>query len=98
MMNEYRINADVWSMTLTVLEVALNRYPFPGENEAPLTGPFELLTYLINMDSNFKLQDEIDKGIKYTNAFRDFIKQGLVLLPRHRRRRLSFDLSFGFEC
>lgn len=70
-----RINADVWSMTLTVLEVALNRYPFPAEREAPLSSPFELLTYLVSMESP-RLEDELDKGIRYTNAFRDFVKRG----------------------
>jgi mitogen-activated protein kinase kinase len=37
-------------MALTVLEVALNRFPFPGPGEATLNGPIELLTYLTTMD------------------------------------------------
>jgi len=68
-----RINSDVWSAALTVLEVALNRFPFPGPNEAPLNGPIELLTYLVRMPT-VVIPDEPEVGIKYTNAFRNFIQ------------------------
>jgi serine/threonine protein kinase len=71
-----RMNADVWSMALTVLEVALNRYPFPSRGEAPIVNPVELLMYLAKMDQPY-LEDE--PGIKYTNAFRDFIQIWCVL-------------------
>lgn len=60
-------------MALTVLEVALNRFPFPSEGEAPLQSPIELLTYLISMGVP-KVEDEPKVGIKYTNAFRNFIQ------------------------
>ena len=71
-----RITSDVWSIALTVLEVALNRFPFPSNGEAPLNGPIELLTYLIKMDSPVKvlLADEAGgEGVKYTNAFKNFV-------------------------
>lgn len=60
-------------MAVTVLEVALNRFPFPAEGEAPLNGPIELLTYLLKMDA-VAIPDEPAIGIKYTNAFRNFIQ------------------------
>jgi mitogen-activated protein kinase kinase len=60
-------------MALTVLEVALNRFPFPGPGEAPLQSPIELLTYLIKLDTP-RVDDEPENGIKYTNAFRNFIQ------------------------
>lgn len=60
-------------MALTVLEVALNRFPFPANGEAPLQSPIELLTYLISMGVP-KVEDEPQVGIKYTNAFRNFIQ------------------------
>ena len=58
---------------MTVLEVALNRFPFPGPKEAPLNGPIELLTYLVRMPT-VVIPDEPEVGIKYTNAFRNFIQ------------------------
>ncbi|GAA6028221.1 hypothetical protein JCM8097_006924 [Rhodosporidiobolus ruineniae] len=70
---QYSINSDVWSMAVTVLEIALNRFPFPGPGEAPLNGPIELLTYLVKM-GKVEIPDEPEVGIKYTNAFRNFIQ------------------------
>lgn len=67
-------------MAVTVLEVALNRFPFPGPGEAPLNGPIELLTYLMKMDK-IDLPDEPAIGIKYTNAFRNFIQVWCVASP-----------------
>ncbi|ORY64614.1 kinase-like domain-containing protein [Leucosporidium creatinivorum] len=80
---KYSINSDVWSMALTVLEVALNRFPFPSEGEAPLQSPIELLTYLISMGVP-KVEDEPKVGIKYTNAFRNFIQVCLDKDPATR--------------
>ncbi|GAA5996771.1 uncharacterized protein JCM10292_003193 [Rhodotorula paludigena] len=80
---QYSINSDVWSMAVTVLEVALNRFPFPGPGEAPLNGPIELLTYLMRLDK-VELDDEPEVGIKYTNAFRNFIQVCLDKDPATR--------------
>ncbi|GAA6063035.1 hypothetical protein JCM10212_001014 [Sporobolomyces blumeae] len=80
---QYSINSDVWSTALTVLEVALNRFPFPAPNEAPLSGPIELLTYLVKMD-RVEIPDEPEVGIKYTNAFRNFIQICLDKNPATR--------------
>ncbi|BGP32360.1 Protein kinase C signaling pathway involved MAPKK protein [Rhodotorula toruloides] len=80
---QYSINSDVWSMAVTVLEVALNRFPFPAEGEAPLNGPIELLTYLLKMDA-VAIPDDPAIGIKYTNAFRNFIQVCLDKDPATR--------------
>ncbi|GAA5948198.1 hypothetical protein JCM3765_001308 [Sporobolomyces pararoseus] len=80
---QYSINSDVWSTALTVLEVALNRFPFPAPHEAPLSGPIELLTYLVRMDT-VVIPDEPEVGIKYTNAFRNFIQICLDKNPATR--------------
>jgi hypothetical protein len=78
-------------MAVTVLEIALNHFPFPGEGEAPLNGPIELLTYLVRMDK-VEIPDEPALGIKYTNAFRNFIQVWFVfsLLPFHFLANLNF--------
>ncbi|GAA5975464.1 hypothetical protein JCM11641_004272 [Rhodosporidiobolus odoratus] len=91
---QYSINSDVWSMAVTVLEIALNRFPFPGPGEAPLNGPIELLTYLVRMDK-VELADEPEVGIKYTNAFRNFMQVCLEKDPATRPGPQSL-LSHGW--
>ncbi|SGY24186.1 BQ5605_C019g09019 [Microbotryum silenes-dioicae] len=80
---KYSITSDVWSMAVTVLEVAVNRYPFPGPGEAPIQSPVELLMYLARADVA-KLEDEPEHGIKYTNGFRNFIQCCLDKDPASR--------------
>ncbi|GAA5893448.1 hypothetical protein JCM8208_000804 [Rhodotorula glutinis] len=60
-----------------------NRFPFPAPGEAPLNGPIELLTYLLRMGA-VELRDEPENGIKYTNAFRNFIQVCLDKDPATR--------------
>lgn len=81
-------------MAVTVLEVALNRFPFPAPGEAPLNGPIELLTYLLRMGA-VELRDEPENGIKYTNAFRNFIQvwSVVVVAPFHARTFTDLALS-----
>lgn len=71
----YNITSDVWSLGLTILELASNRFPFPPENEPPL-GPIDLLSYVISMRTP-ELKDDSFAGIKWTRAFRDFIEHCL---------------------
>lgn len=68
----YTITSDVWSLGLTVLELASNRFPFPPEGEPPL-GPIDLLSYVISMNVP-ELKDDPEAGIKWTKAFRDFLE------------------------
>jgi hypothetical protein len=79
-------------MAVTVLEIALNRFPFPGPGEAPLNGPIELLTYLLRMDK-VDMPDEPEKGIKYTNAFRNFIQVWCAFLSFSSSKSLT-DFSY----
>ncbi|PWN45205.1 Pkinase-domain-containing protein [Ceraceosorus guamensis] len=71
----YSINSDVWSLGLTILEVASNRFPFPPEGEAPL-GPIDLLSYVLSMATP-ELQDDEVAGIKWSKALKDFIDRCL---------------------
>ncbi|KAK0547333.1 Protein kinase C signaling pathway involved MAPKK protein [Tilletia horrida] len=74
----YKINSDVWSLGLTLLEVASNRFPFPPEGEPPL-GPFDLITYVIAMEIPQLKDDESGTGggVKWTKSMRDFISRTL---------------------
>ena len=78
----YTITSDVWSLGLTILEVASNRFPFPAEGEAPL-GPIDLLSYVVNMKVP-ELQDDEKAGVKWSRALRDFIERCLEKEPTKR--------------
>ncbi|KAE8227720.1 hypothetical protein CF326_g7375 [Tilletia indica] len=78
----YKINSDVWSLGLSLLEVASNRFPFPPEGEPPL-GPFDLITYVIAMEIP-QLKDEPAKGVKWSKMMRDFIERTLEKDPAKR--------------
>ncbi|CAO1627645.1 unnamed protein product [Sympodiomycopsis kandeliae] len=80
----YTITSDVWSLGLTILEVASNRFPFPPEGEPPL-GPIDLLSYIITMKTP-EIQDDPEAGIKWSRALRDFIER---CLEKEGTRRLG---------
>lgn len=80
----YTITSDVWSLGLTILEVASNRFPFPPEGEPPL-GPIDLLSYIITMKTP-EIQDDPEAGIKWSRALRDFIER---CLEKQGERRLG---------
>ncbi|UZJ52245.1 hypothetical protein CBS101457_001565 [Exobasidium rhododendri] len=71
----YTITSDVWSLGLTILELASNRFPFPPEGE-PALGPIDLLSYIVTMKVP-ELQDDAISGIKWTKAFKDFLENCL---------------------
>lgn len=64
----YTVTSDVWSLGLTLMELAMNRFPFDAS--APLT-PIELLTQIVNSPPP-ELPDE--PGIKWSDSFRHFLK------------------------
>lgn len=80
----YTITSDVWSLGLTILELASNRFPFPPEGEPPL-GPIDLLSYIITMKTP-ELQDDAEAGIKWSRALRDFVER---CLEKDGERRLG---------
>ncbi|PWN21683.1 Pkinase-domain-containing protein [Microstroma glucosiphilum] len=71
----YTITSDVWSLGLTILEIASNRFPFPAEGEPPL-GPVDLLSYIVSMPTP-ELNDDPVAGIKWSRGLRDFIDRCL---------------------
>ncbi|KAL9937978.1 hypothetical protein V8E36_003523 [Tilletia maclaganii] len=81
-LTNYKINSDVWSLGLSLLEVASNRFPFPPEGEPPL-GPFDLITYVIAMDIP-QLKDDPEIGVKWSRPMRDFIERTLEKDPGKR--------------
>lgn len=71
---KYNINSDVWSLGVTLLEVAQHRFPFPedGTEMQPRAGLIDLLTYIVRQPTP-KLKDEPDKGIHWSENMKFFI-------------------------
>lgn len=78
----YTIASDVWSLGVSLLELALNRFPFPPDGE-PFLGPIELLTYITNSPLP-QLNDDEARGIRWSRAFRDLVDRCLVRDGRAR--------------
>lgn len=71
----YTITSDVWSLGVTLLEVAQHRFPFPadGTEMQPRAGLIDLLTYIVRQPIP-KLKDEPDNGIRWSENFKYFIE------------------------
>lgn len=93
----YTITSDVWSLGVTLLEVAQHRFPFPadGTKMQPKAGLIDLLTYIVRQPIP-KLKDEPESKIKWSENFKYFIECWYVhslllpLLPNPMRTRKSF--------
>lgn len=90
----YTITSDVWSVGVTLLEVAQHRFPFPadGTETQPRAGLIDLLTYIVRQPIP-KLKDEPDKGITWSENFKFFIECWYVLFESSRLVRLAWGFS-----
>ena len=73
--HSYTITSDVWSLGVTLLEVAQHRFPF-GQTEDggghARAGLIDLLTYIVRQPIP-ELKDEPELGIKWSDNFKYFI-------------------------
>lgn len=71
----YTITSDVWSLGVTLLEVAQHRFPFPadGTEMQPRAGLIDLLTYIVRQPIP-KLKDEPENRIRWSDNFKYFIE------------------------
>lgn len=71
----YTITSDVWSLGVTLLEVAQHRFPFPADGTVmqPRAGLIDLLTYIVRQPIP-KLKDEPQNGIFWSDNFKYFIE------------------------
>ncbi|TRM69443.1 kinase-like domain-containing protein [Schizophyllum amplum] len=74
--HEYTIRSDVWSTGITLLELVMNRFPFPADLPA-----IELMMYITASEPP-RLEDE--HGIVWSDDMKDFIKQSLVVDGKER--------------
>lgn len=81
----YTITSDVWSLGVTLLEVAQHRFPFPadGTEMQPRAGLIDLLTYIVRQPIP-KLKDEPENGIKWGESFKYFVECCLEKEPKRR--------------
>ncbi|KAK3048101.1 hypothetical protein LTS18_013008, partial [Coniosporium uncinatum] len=81
----YTINSDVWSLGVTLLEVAQHRFPFPadGTEMNPRAGLIDLLTYIVRQPIP-KLKDEPENKITWSENFKYFIECCLEKEPPRR--------------
>lgn len=84
----YNITSDVWSLGVTLLEVAQHRFPFPadGTEMQPRAGPLDLLTFIVNQPTP-QLKDEIggpDGDVRWSENFKYFIECCLEKEPLKR--------------
>ncbi|KAI5816741.1 kinase-like domain-containing protein [Pyronema omphalodes] len=84
----YTITSDVWSLGVTLLEVAQHRFPF-GQTEDggghARAGLIDLLTYIVRQPIP-ELKDEPELGIKWSDNFKYFIA---CCLEKDTARRAS---------
>jgi len=75
--DNYTIRSDVWSVGLTLLELARSKFPYP-----PDLGPVELLMVIVNGEIP-ELEDEPptegNPGAKWSENMKLFIKKCLVI-------------------
>lgn len=76
----YTITSDVWSLGVSLLEVAQHRFPFPadGTEMQPRAGLIDLLTYIVRQPIP-RLKDEPENGIRWSENFKYFIECWFVL-------------------
>lgn len=76
----YTVTCDVWSLGLTMLEVASCKFPFTVDS--PQLGPIELLQLILEYEP--KLKDVPEDGIFWSEAFKSFISYCLKKEPTER--------------
>jgi len=81
----YTITSDVWSLGVTLLEVAQHRFPFPadGTEMQPRAGLIDLLTYIVRQPIP-KLKDEPENNLRWSENFKFFIECCLEKDPTRR--------------
>lgn len=77
----YTVSCDVWSLGLTLLEVALGKFPYHTLDLNPL-GPIELLSLILEYEP--RLSDVAEEDIYWTDSFKSFIDYCLKKNPAER--------------
>ncbi|KAG0149916.1 hypothetical protein CROQUDRAFT_652877 [Cronartium quercuum f. sp. fusiforme G11] len=79
---KYSITSDVWSLGLTLLELALNRFPLSSDGASTMH-PFELLQTVVTFEMP-SMNTEVAQGIKWTKSLQHFLTTCLDKNPNQR--------------
>lgn len=75
----YSVTSDIWSLGLTLLEVAMGEFPYPIDKDNGMA-PIEVLTMIMTFQPTFKNEDDIE----WTKSFKSFITYCLEKNPKLR--------------
>ncbi|QLQ81457.1 hypothetical protein HG537_0F02180 [Torulaspora globosa] len=78
----YSVTCDVWSLGLTLLEVAQGCFPFGSGRMTANIAPIELLTLILTFTP--ELKDEPELNVSWSRAFKSFIEYCLKKDARER--------------
>lgn len=78
----YSVTCDVWSLGLTLLEVAQGCFPFGSGRMTANIAPIELLTLILTFTP--ELKDEPELNVSWSRAFKSFIQYCLKKDARER--------------
>lgn len=78
----YSVTCDVWSLGLTILEVAQGQFPFGSDKITANIAPIELLVLILTFAP--ELKDEPENNIIWSKSFKSFIEYCLKKDPRER--------------
>ncbi|XP_014674450.1 PREDICTED: dual specificity mitogen-activated protein kinase kinase 5-like [Priapulus caudatus] len=81
--HEYSIHSEVWSVGISLLEMALGRFPYESQHASPETSvlrPLELLHRILSEEPPSPPSD------LYSVLFRDFVSKCMKQNPRERPR------------
>ncbi|CDO93611.1 unnamed protein product [Kluyveromyces dobzhanskii CBS 2104] len=78
----YSVTSDVWSLGLTLLEVAQGHSPFDTDKLAANMPPIELLMLILTFTP--VLKDEPEAGIVWSKSFKSFLDYSLKKESRER--------------
>lgn len=65
----YSVSCDLWSLGLTLLEVAICKFPFTIDDS--IQGPIDLLSLILEYEPH--LEDSPQDGIYWSDSFKNFL-------------------------
>jgi hypothetical protein len=68
----YSIRSDLWSLGITLMEVAQARFPFPPPGHPPLS-MIDLVQYLLEADIAGLLEDDPQVNLRWSPSIRHFL-------------------------